>query len=252
MSWIEHFKENHGATVFKFYEDNFAVSRKRLKAFCNLLIDRKLSIAWECESRGDLTEEEISLMADSGCHAVGIGVESGSPRMLEFLRKDIDLEDVERLCRLLAKHRIGPGIYVMAGLPTETGEELDMTVGLLDRLDFKWCEYMIYRPYPGTVLYDYCVSNNLFDPPQRLADWVHFSDLYDSSNALASIPKETLERNLSIFRKRYVLNPLKFMIRHDTKRLLILLLNPVKVLGGARRLALRYLALLRYLKGPGA
>ena len=244
VSWIEYFKRNYGTTSFKFYEDNFTMNRKRVRQFCNLLIDKKLGIEWNCESRADLTEDDISLMAKSGCNAIGMGVESGSPRMLKFLQKDIALEDVEKVCKLLVHYKIGPGIYVMAGLPTETIEELNMTIRLLDKLDFKWCEYMIYRPYPGTVLYDYCVSNKLFNPPKKLADWVSFSDLYDTGNALSDVPQELLDKNLDEFRKKYVLNNLKFMVKHDTFNLIFKLFNPYKLLSALKS----YLELHRYLK----
>lgn len=248
VSWIDYFKQKYDTTSFKFYEDNFTINKKRLRQFCNLLIDKKLRIKWECESRPNLTEDDISVMAKSGCYAIGIGVESGSPRMLDFLQKDITLEVVEKVCKLLVRYKIGPGIYVMAGLPTETIEELNMTVSLLDKLDFRWCEYMIYRPYPGTVLYDYCVSNRLFNPPKKLADWVKFSDLYDTDNALRNVPKELLERNLNEFRKRYLLNSLTFVIKHDTFNFILLLLNPYKFIRGLNNLIKGYMELFRYFK----
>ena len=76
----------------------------------------------------------------------------------------------------------------MAGLPTETIADFQMTLNFLKKLDFSWHEYMVYRPYPGTPLYDYCVSNGLFNPPKKLADWIDFSDLYRADNHLGSFP----------------------------------------------------------------
>lgn len=247
VSWIEYFKQKYGTTSFKFYEDNFTINKKRLRQFCNLLIDKKVRIKWNCESRATtLTEDDISLMAKSGCKAVGLGVESGSPRMLEFLKKDITIEDVVKVCKLLTRYKIGPGIYLMAGLPTETIEELNMTTSLLYKLDFKRYEYMIYRPYPGTALYDYCVSNKLFNPPNKLTDWISFSDLYDTNNALSNIPKEVLDRNLDEFRKKYALNSLKFMIKHDTFNFMLKLLNPYKFIRGLNSFIKTYIELFRY------
>jgi len=230
VSWIKFFQNRYGVSTFKFYEDNFTINRKRLKEFCNLIIRGNLKIRWECESRADLTEEEIVLMAEGGCYAIGLGVESGSPRILKFLQKDIKLEDVERTFKLLTKYGIGPGLYLMAGLPTETVEDFKMTLNLFKRLSYRWCEYMIYRPYPGTVLYNYCVHNNLFKPPGKLADWVNFCDLYDARNNLSNIPANLLQKELNKFKKRYIWIGMLFSLKHRPLRALAKLLNPYKII----------------------
>ena len=42
----------------RFDEDNFTFNRKRLREFCHLLIERKIKIAWNCDSRADLSDAE--------------------------------------------------------------------------------------------------------------------------------------------------------------------------------------------------
>ena len=245
VSQIEHLQQKYGATSIKFYEDNFTVNRKRLREFCKLVISKKLKIKWNCESRVDLLEEDIALMAKSGCTWVGLGVESGSPRMLAFLQKDIKLEDVKKTCELLAKYKIGPAIYLMAGLPTETVEDFTMTLQLLKKLDFSNYEYMIYRPYPGTVLYDYCVNNGLFTPPAKLADWAKFSDLFATDTNLSNIPQELLNKAMGNFRRKYLLHRLRFRIKYDFSGLLMQLSNPVKILRGLKGILKHYANILK-------
>jgi len=246
--WIKFFQDRYGVSTFKFYEDNFTINRKRLKEFCNLIIQENLRIKWECESRADLTEEEIALMAKSGCYAIGLGVESGSPRILEFLKKDIKIEDIERTFKLLAKYSIGPGLYLMAGLPTETIEDFKMTLNLFKRLSYRWCEYMVYRPYPGTVLYNYCVDNSLFKPPRKLADWVNFCDLYDAGNNLSDIPANLLQKELNKFKKRYIWIGMLFSLKHRPLRALSKLLNPYKIIEISSNIIKHYKAFLIGLK----
>jgi radical SAM superfamily enzyme YgiQ (UPF0313 family) len=52
----------------------------------------------------------------------------------------------------------------MIGLPTETRENMMETV----RLNAKLRSYIVwvstFMPYPGTVLHDFCVKNDLIDP----------------------------------------------------------------------------------------
>lgn len=226
ISQIEHLQQRHGVTLIKFYEDNFTTNRKRLREFCKLLISRKLKVKWVCESRVGLNEDEIALMAKSGCTWVGLGVESGSQRMLDFLQKNIKVADVKKTCRLLVKYKITPTVYLMGGLPTETAEDFTMTFELLRRLDCATYEYMMYRPYPGTVLFDFCVENGLFTPPRKLAGWVNFCDLYDTKANLSDVPQELIDKAMANFRRMYVLRPLIFNLKHDPLHVFVRLFNP--------------------------
>lgn len=245
ISQIKHLHQRYAVTEIKFYEDNFTANRKRLREFCSLVIRKNLKIKWNCESRIGLNEEEIVLMAKSGCTWVGLGVESGSQRILAFLQKDIELEDVEKTCRLLARYKIMPIAYFMAGIPTETVEDFKMTLELLKRLDIMGYQYMIYRPYPGTPLFDYCVDNGLFIPPKRLADWVNFSDLFDPKTNLSEIPQELIDKAMFEFKKMYPLRPIKFYIKHNPSYLLKRLFNPISLFQVSKGLIQHYANLFK-------
>lgn len=228
VAQIKHLQSRYGARTIKFYEDNFTINSKRLQEFCHRLIEEEIKIEWECEGRVHLKEKLLADMAHSGCYAMGIGAESGSQRMLDFLQKGTTVEQTERICRLMVKYGIGPRVYVMVALPTETLEDFNATLAMLKRLRFLSCEIMVYRPYPGTELYDYCVRNGLFTPPQKLADWVHFSELYDVENNLGQIPEEILLRELNKFKVRYLINPSLFELRTRPFKVLAKILNPYK------------------------
>ena len=49
----------------------------------------------------------------------------------------------------------------MIGLPTEETSDLMETVELIKRIDPHLTICTIYRPYPGTELFDYCVDKGL-------------------------------------------------------------------------------------------
>ncbi len=78
ISQINFLRKTYDAKYIRFDEDNFTFNRKRLREFCNLLIERKIKIAWNCDSRADLSDADIALMAKAGCVAIGLGLESGS------------------------------------------------------------------------------------------------------------------------------------------------------------------------------
>lgn len=227
ISQIEHLQHRYGVTEIKFYEDNFTANRARLREFCRLVISKNLKIRWNCESRIGLNEEDVVIMAKSGCTWVGLGVESGSPRILAFIQKAINLEDVGKTCALLAKHRIMPIAYLMTGLPTETIEDFKMTLELLKRLDIAGYEYMIYRPYPGTPLFEYCVDNGLFTPPQKLADWANASDLFEAESNLSEVPQETINKAMSRFRIAYPMQAIRYYLKHNLAYVFKRFFNPI-------------------------
>ena len=79
--------------------------------------------------RGDLLDEEtIDLMPAAGVVDLTVAVESGSPRMQELIKKNVDLEKIKRMIAYAA----GKGIYVqglfMIGFPGETMSDMRQTL----------------------------------------------------------------------------------------------------------------------------
>ena len=245
ISQIEHLQKHYGVKHVRFFEDNFTSNRKRLREFCNLLMGKKLKVKWECDSRADLDEEEIALMAKSGCFSVGLGIETGSQRMLDFLRKGTTVGEMEKTSWLFVKHKITPTVYIMYGLPTETTEDFRMTHELLKRLDNPPYMYNRYVPCPGTTLFDYCVANGLIIPPEKLGDWVKFTVLYFNEVNLSSVPQEMIDEAIAKFRRTYALQRFGFTVRHDPSYFWIILRNPLEFFRALRSLMKYYLMISR-------
>ncbi|ADJ25356.1 Radical SAM domain protein [Dehalogenimonas lykanthroporepellens BL-DC-9] len=236
VSQVEHLQKEYGIEFIRFFEDNFTFNRKRLHQFCKLIIDKKIKIKWDCEARADLSEEDISLMAKAGCTAVGIGVETGSKRMLEFLKKGVDLDEMEKSFWLLVKYRISPRLYIMEALPTETIEDFNLTRDFLKKLDNPPFLYMRFVPYAGTPLFNYCIENNLIEPPKTLADWPHFA-FYSATRAnLSEVPDEIINNAFAEYARTYASRRVRFMVRHNKRFFLSLVKNPPEFFGAVREL----------------
>ena len=100
-------------------------------------------------------------MADAGLHGYLIGFESGSDRVLRFIRKGtkraINIE-AARICR---KYGIFVWANYMLGLPTETDDEVLETISMLKRMDPDYYSPAFYTPHPGSDLYQYCLEHDL-------------------------------------------------------------------------------------------
>ena len=239
VAQVERVKKLYHPKFIRFNEDNFAFNRKRLRNVCKTLIERKIRIRWACESRADLSEADIALMARSGCVAMGLGPETGSQRMLDFIKKGITTEEIERCFWRLVKYHIRIVLYVMYGFPTETATDFQDTQDFLVRLDNPPYLFSRFVPIPGSELYQYCIDHNLISAPKRLEDWPEFIIRYGHSANLSLVPPAMIDAANDRFRARYAIQRFRFTLRHDPGYFWTAITNPAKFAREMREL-IRY------------
>ncbi|PPD57691.1 B12-binding domain-containing radical SAM protein [Dehalogenimonas etheniformans] len=229
---IDFLQEKYDIKYIRFNEDNFTFNRKRLREVCNLLIARKRKIKWSCDARADLSEADIALMAKSGCVDIGLGIESGSPRMLEFIKKDVTAEQMAATFWNFIKHKIRTSVYILCGMPTETIEDFNETQRFLEEdLDRPYYMFHRYVPFPGSAMYDYCVEHNLIEAPQKLEDWPGYVKFYGHKGGhLSQVPEEVIEAAVQKWSTTYAVQRFRFTLRHDRSYFWIIFKNPLKFL----------------------
>jgi anaerobic magnesium-protoporphyrin IX monomethyl ester cyclase len=215
INQVQYLQESYGVRYIRFFEDNFTFNRERLRAFCQSVVDRRIKLKWDCESRADLSESDIALMAKAGCISVWLGVESGSKRLLNFLKKGINLDVVQETFWNLVKYRIIPHIYIMEAVPTETIEDFKLTQKLLHKLDDPPFTYARFVPYPGTPLYNYCVDNRLITPPGSLAEWAPFVSYHYTQANLSQVPDEIINEAFEEWSSSRMMRSERFKQRHN-------------------------------------
>ncbi len=165
---------------FLIIDDLFYADPRRVRDICSGIKERGMDIVWNCEIRADLIQPELlEHMYDAGCRQVLIGVETGSPRMLEAISKGMTVETLERAAAEV--HNAGIELYAMmvSGLPGETDEDARATEHLLRTIRPEYTEFLSYTPYPNTPLFEDAVREG-FVPPETLEDWGRFGT-YDLS-----------------------------------------------------------------------
>ncbi len=169
MRWLLDLDPRLGGFII--IDDLFATDPARVGNICTMIRESNLDIIWNCEIRADMINEELlRTMRSAGCTQVLMGIESGSQRMLDLVRKDITVEDIRRASRLI--HAAGMEVYAMLvnALPTETVEDIKDTDRLLKEIRPDFTEFLVYMPYPGTPLFDLAVQEG-FEIPQSLEEW---------------------------------------------------------------------------------
>lgn len=151
---ILHFDLGYGALAFP--EDNFILNKSRAEEICQRLWE--LNINWRCLARADLVVKHgqsfAKLMAKSGCKEVGMGIESGSDRILSGINKGETISTIKQGIKMLRREGIRIKGFFILGLPGESLETLKETDSFLREMRLDDMDIKIYQPYPATPIWD--------------------------------------------------------------------------------------------------
>jgi len=147
ISEIKHLKEAYNVTGFRFCDDTFNISKKRVIDICNLILKERLSITWHCHLRADNVDKEtVKLMKEAGCYIVSLGVESGSQSILDnVIDKRIKLEKVKEVIKWCDELNIKRSCNFIYSLPGETREDVNKTLAFMEELGGK-------QPFGPTII----------------------------------------------------------------------------------------------------
>jgi anaerobic magnesium-protoporphyrin IX monomethyl ester cyclase len=160
---LKFLKKNYAIDGFYILDDCFLLSKSRVADFCEKLINSRLKLVWAAETRVNLLNDEslLKLMKKAGLVQFDFGVESGSPAMLEEIRKGITVEQTRKAFELCRKNNIRSFANIMFNLPGETENDVMLTENLLDEIKPTVVSMMLTVPYLGTKIYDKYVSPKL-------------------------------------------------------------------------------------------
>lgn len=179
---------NMGIHEFLVYDDTFNIDKKRVFAICNLIKERGLDIYFDIRARIDRINKEILIaLKGAGCVRIHYGVESANQRILDILRKDITVEQAEKVVKMTKDVGIETLAYFMIGNPTETREEILNTIKFAKKLKPDYCHFSVTTPFPATPLYTLGLEKGVFNDY-----WKEFA-----SNPTKDFVPQLWEENLS-------------------------------------------------------
>ena len=155
---IDYVQEKYNYRAIMFFDDIFTLNRTRLYQTMHYL--RQRDIVWRCFSRSNLlTEELLEGMAKSGCREIGLGVESGSQKVLDTIHKGTTVEQNTQVLLWAKKYGIGIKAFLIIGLPSESYETVKATeqwvANAKDILDDNFgCDFTVLAPYPGADVFE--------------------------------------------------------------------------------------------------
>ena len=181
---IEFLVNEHDAGYIYFIDDDSFVNLKHVEEIIDELNQRQIKV--KLAFRGarineikKMSDEFLEKLVEAGTQIMHVGAESGSNRILRFIKKNCTVDDILHCNRKLAKHpKLTVGYNFIFGVPTETLEEAKLTAELMLKLieDNPACIIFTpnkFRPLPGTELGEFVAEKWVYDKPETLEDWIN-------------------------------------------------------------------------------
>lgn len=156
-----------------FVDDHFLLQPKRIEAICRGVDDNGITIQWGCEGRVDSVAQHLfPAMANAHCRTLMFGLESGSQKILDRLRKDQTLAEAETAVANAKRAgiEIVHGFFVV-GSPDETVEDMKATFDFASRLPLDTFGFNRLCVYRGTPLWHEYVKRGLLN---EATDWYKY------------------------------------------------------------------------------
>jgi len=84
---LHNYTQNYDLDFIGYVDDNFAVSKKRMKMLPKVFKDYGVKVRWGTHTRMDEADSRLFPMADAGCIYIGFGAESASEKVLIRMKK---------------------------------------------------------------------------------------------------------------------------------------------------------------------
>lgn len=184
---LEFLKREYRIDGFYVLDDCFMVSRERVIEFCDKLKARRLDLIWGAETRVNLIKDDflIRYMKKAGLVQLDFGVESGSPRMLKEINKQITIDQIRHAFALCRKNGIRTYANILFNMPKETAEDVELTHQLLEEIKPTVVGCGVTVPLLGTALYDKYVFPRLTKEEYELYNGNVYEEIVDKRFKLA-------------------------------------------------------------------
>ncbi|MBI2047134.1 cobalamin B12-binding domain-containing protein [Candidatus Pacearchaeota archaeon] len=152
---IEHLMRKYRYREFHIVDDLFTNDKKRIEEFCNMVIKKRMNIKWKCGNGvrvGTVDFELLKLMKKAGCYSLSYGIESGSQKILNNIRKGQSLQQCINAVKWTKQAGIECVGFFMLGNLGEDEKTMQETIDFAKSLELDIAQFSILIPFPGTPI----------------------------------------------------------------------------------------------------
>ena len=160
---VMRYYKNMGVEYIEFWDETFNPNKKRLEQFADALLEANLGLDWSI--RGAVVQhvslEILEKLKRAGLRIIQFGVETTIPRLLRYLNKKINREQVEKAFALCHSLNIRTAANLMINIPDQTRKEILADLSFLKQLKPTYISISIYNWAPGTIHYENALKENV-------------------------------------------------------------------------------------------
>jgi radical SAM superfamily enzyme YgiQ (UPF0313 family) len=226
-----------GIKEIKFFDCTFTNNLVWTEKLLREMIREKIGITWSCDVRADrIPMKIIKLMKAAGCHTICVGSDSADQKILDNIRKNVTVKQIEDAVKNVKKEGLKILLYFTFGHPGETRESIRRSIDFAKKMNPDLVTFGIIVPVYNTEFYNYLEKNGLLlnmkssdydtsKPPAYSYPHLSSEEIYDlvmqGYREFYLRPNFILKRlsssnslryefnNFRFFVKRYVIEPMK-------------------------------------------
>jgi anaerobic magnesium-protoporphyrin IX monomethyl ester cyclase len=190
-------------------DDHFLVKRERIAAICEGIIQRKLQFRWGCEGRADSAAvDQLDLMSRAKCEGLAFGIEAGTQKVLDRLKKRQTLKQVEHA----VSHAKRQGIkrvhgFFVVGSPGETAPDILASFRFAARLRLDTFGFNRLCVYRGTPLWQEYVNRGIIDDERDWQKWFKCTDVDPTALSGPEVNRLRMKGYALLFASRLLKRP---------------------------------------------
>jgi anaerobic magnesium-protoporphyrin IX monomethyl ester cyclase len=144
---IQHLVKRYHIKNFSFMDSAINNNINELNGFCDYIIKNRIKIQWGCQARiFGMNRELLKKMKRAGCVCIFFGIESGSQRVLDSMKKGFVLSDAEEIIKYTNRTAIDVKTGYLTGFPTETPLDFLRTIRFIHKTKKHVKEFIISIP----------------------------------------------------------------------------------------------------------
>lgn len=153
---MEYLTKRFNFKAVYFDDDVFNIDRHHVLGICKEIKTRKIEVPWAAMARADLMDGELlRSMSGAGLCAIKYGIESVDRNILNFCKKNMNLDKTQKIIEITKKLGIKVHLAFCLGLPGETGQTIQKTANFIQETKPDSIQFSFATPFPGTEYFRY-------------------------------------------------------------------------------------------------
>jgi radical SAM superfamily enzyme YgiQ (UPF0313 family) len=229
---IETLIDKYNIEYFSIFDENFLLNRRRVLEFCHKIKKERLGLNWSCAGRVNLVDEKLlKEMKKAGCNLINYGLESGSQKILDNMKKGFKVEQSEHAIKITKKAGMRISASFMIGMTGETIDTIKESIKFCKKNDVTGT-FFFTTPLPGTELYENLKKKGKIEDEER-----YIESLGEMSNRIALNLTDFSDEKLRNLQKTvHKQIGISYMKKHPIK---VILTGPVNFYHYANKFGLR-------------